>query len=212
MTPAGSRTAACPWLIFLSVAIAAVLAVVLPAASASAAAASASETRVGAHNPVMILGAGPSHQVLAVQGRRGPVPAAWVCVGCVCCKSSSSPSGHGNWLADLIACITATGGWDLESLAQSGQRLVGNEGMTKAGASLVQYAEELGYDQIGGSVATKNALGQDLLEEILTNPGTKEVKVTSGNFAGGVRFISPTYAGATFNPSGVFQYFGCYGP
>jgi hypothetical protein len=84
--------------------------------------------------------------------------------------------------------------------------------MTKAGASLVQHAEELGYDQVGGSVAAKNALGQDLLDEILTNPETIESKVTSGNFAGGVRFISPTYAGATFNSSGVFQYFGYYGP
>ena len=82
--------------------------------------------------------------------------------------------------------------------------------MRKAGAWIV-HVEELGYDQIVGGVEAKNALGQDLLNAILRDPGTQEIKVTSGNFAGGVRFISPTYAGATFDSNGVFQYFGYYG-
>jgi hypothetical protein len=104
------------------------------------------------------------------------------------------------------------GGPNLDALSQSGKLPIGTQGMTKAGASLGQHAAELGYDDLAGSAATKNLLGQDLLDEILTNPGTTVSKVTSGNFAGGLRFISPDYAGATFNSNGVFRYFGYYGP
>jgi hypothetical protein len=84
--------------------------------------------------------------------------------------------------------------------------------MTKAGASLAQHAEELGYDQIAGGNGAKNLLGQDLLDEILTNPGSTVSSPTSGNFVGGLRFITPDYAGATFDSNGIFQYFGYYGP
>jgi hypothetical protein len=101
---------------------------------------------------------------------------------------------------------------DLDSLSRSGGRTIGSQGMRKAGASLAQHAEELGYDDVSGSAANKNAMGQDLLDEILTNPGTRVSQITSGNFAGGLRFISPTYAGASFDSNGVFQYFGYYGP
>jgi hypothetical protein len=57
--------------------------------------------------------------------------------------------------------------------------------------------------------------GQDLLDDILTNPQTATSAVNSGNFAGGTRYIMPDPAGgrgigATFDANGQFQYFGRY--
>jgi hypothetical protein len=52
--------------------------------------------------------------------------------------------------------------------------------------------------------------GQDLLDDILTNPGTTVHPVTSGNAAGGTRFIGPNGIGATFGPDGSLAYFGRY--
>ncbi len=57
--------------------------------------------------------------------------------------------------------------------------------------------------------------GQSLLGNILKNPNTSFSTVTSGNFAGGKRYIMPDPAGgrgfgATFDSDGVFQYFGRY--
>ena len=61
-----------------------------------------------------------------------------------------------------------------------------------------------------GNVAARNNLGQQQLKEILSNPGTREEQVTSGNFAGGTRYIAPDGRGATFDSSGHFRYFGVY--
>jgi hypothetical protein len=55
-----------------------------------------------------------------------------------------------------------------------------------------------------------DSVGQQLLDEILTNPQTTQSAVTSGNFAGGIRFIGPNGVGATFDANGVFRYFGVY--
>jgi hypothetical protein len=55
-----------------------------------------------------------------------------------------------------------------------------------------------------------NSAGQNLLDEILLNPQTKQVAVSAGNFSGGTRFIGPKGVGATFDAKGVFQYFGVY--
>lgn len=57
--------------------------------------------------------------------------------------------------------------------------------------------------------------GQDLLDDILTNPRTARFPVKSGNFAGGSRYIMPDPAGgrgigATFDAKGQFRYFGRY--
>ena len=41
---------------------------------------------------------------------------------------------------------------------------------------------------------------------------TSEQDYVPATTAGGLRFISPTYAGATFDSNGIFQYFGYYGP
>lgn len=65
------------------------------------------------------------------------------------------------------------------------------------------------------SSSSDRAVGQDLLDDILTNPRTVQHPVTSGNFIGGTRYIMPNPSGgrgfgATFDSSGEFQYFGRY--
>jgi hypothetical protein len=52
--------------------------------------------------------------------------------------------------------------------------------------------------------------GQDLLDDILTHPGTTIRDVTSGRFPGGTRFVRPDGIGATFGPDGSLAYFGRY--
>ena len=54
-----------------------------------------------------------------------------------------------------------------------------------------------------------NSARQNLLDEILTNPQTKQIAVSSRNFSGGTRFIGLNGTGATFDAKGVFQ-FGIY--
>lgn len=52
--------------------------------------------------------------------------------------------------------------------------------------------------------------GQNLLDDILTTPGTRTVVNSGGNFKGGTTFIRPDGVGATFDSNGVFQYFGVF--
>lgn len=51
-------------------------------------------------------------------------------------------------------------------------------------------------------------IGQEILEDILTHPGSRIDPVTHGNFKGGWRFIDSSGRGATFDADGVFQYSG----
>ncbi len=53
--------------------------------------------------------------------------------------------------------------------------------------------------------------GQDLLDDILTHPGSTTQAVTSGRAAGGTRIIRPDGTGVTFNPDGSLAYFGRHG-
>ncbi len=114
--------------------------------------------------------------------------------------------------ADDAALLTHNCMWDLDSLASSALRPDKN-GLTVAGRSYQKHMNRGDLDQVQGR--NLNSTGQDLLEDILTNPGTKVEQVNSGNFAGGVRFIMPGKDGgrgygATFDSNGVFQYFGRY--
>jgi hypothetical protein len=55
-----------------------------------------------------------------------------------------------------------------------------------------------------------NKAGQELLDEILTNPATKRVVPTKGPNVGALRFIGPKGVGVTFDKSGALRYFGLY--
>lgn len=100
---------------------------------------------------------------------------------------------------------------NLDQLAKSGTNPLGGQGATKAGSSLEEHAGELGMAQPTGNAAAKAAAGQNLLEDILTDPATATSPILGGNFAGGTYFINGEGIGAAFDPGGTFQYFGYFG-
>ena len=100
---------------------------------------------------------------------------------------------------------------DLDALSQSGARPgPGNQGLTAAGHKLDQHGGQGNFPTATGSVANRNQIAQDQLDDILTAPGTRVEPVTSGNFKGRTRYITPDGRGATFDSNGQFQYFGVY--
>ncbi|CAM5596172.1 hypothetical protein SALBM217S_05235 [Streptomyces griseoloalbus] len=101
---------------------------------------------------------------------------------------------------------------DLDALSQSGMRPAKGK-TTHAGREYQKHMNRGDLPVVPGK-ELKTA-GQDLLDDILTNPQTTTSAVTSGNFAGGTRYIMPDPAGgraigATFDANGQFQYFGRY--
>ncbi|MGW7254132.1 polymorphic toxin-type HINT domain-containing protein [Streptomyces sp. NPDC054834] len=101
---------------------------------------------------------------------------------------------------------------DLDALSQSGMRPAKGR-TTHAGREYQKHMNRGDLPVVPGK-ELKTA-GQDLLDDILTNPQTATSAVNSGNFAGGTRYIMPDPAGgrgigATFDANGQFQYFGRY--
>jgi hypothetical protein len=101
---------------------------------------------------------------------------------------------------------------DLDALSQSGMRPAKGK-TTHAGREYQKHMNRGDLPVVPGK-ELKTA-GQDLLDDILTNPQTARSAVNSGNFAGGTRYIMPDPAGgrgigATFDANGQFQYFGRY--
>ena len=97
--------------------------------------------------------------------------------------------------------------WDLNSLSQSGMRAA-KGGRTHAGR---EYQKHMARGELP-TVAGKDldAAGQELLDEILTNPGTRIDPIQGGEFAGGRYYIAPDNRGAAFDANGVFRYFGVF--
>jgi len=122
------------WLVVLSAAlaaIAAVLAVMLPAASVSASAVPAAGNGVGAHHPGMILPVGASHAVSAGEGRRTEPPQARFAAGaCVAAEDAGAS------IPD--STIIAHGG-TREVLYPPGEVFSGSQGqtVTEAGQGVV---------------------------------------------------------------------------
>ena len=102
---------------------------------------------------------------------------------------------------------------DLDAMSASGSRQVGNQGEQAVGQKITQHAGQGAFppsSAVVGNAASRNSIGQSVLDDILTHPGTRVVNVNSGNFAGGVRLIDPSGRGATFDAGGLFRYFGVY--
>ncbi|WP_053161109.1 DUF6531 domain-containing protein [Streptomyces caatingaensis] len=100
----------------------------------------------------------------------------------------------------------------LDDLSRSGQRPDKGK-LTRAGREYQKHMNRGDLEVVPGK--RLDSAGQDLLDDILTNPKVVQVPVTSGNFAGGTRFVMPDPGGgrgygATFDSNGVFQYFGRY--
>jgi len=106
--------------------------------------------------------------------------------------------------------LGAEGAADLDTLVASGE--TGGGDVTAAGRSIESHGGQGTFPETTGNAEAKNALGQSQLEDILTAPGTRVEPVTSGNFAGGTRYIASDGRGATFSASGQFEYFGVYPP
>ncbi len=96
------------WRVFLSAAIAAVLAVALPAVNASAATRSAAGNRVGASHSQTIPAVGVSHPVLPGQGRCGGLTQAQVAAGARVAAEDTVPLYHGT-TPENAASIRANG-------------------------------------------------------------------------------------------------------
>lgn len=137
---------------------------------------------------------------------------AWDAVGTAqtllskCASGPSKLAAMGLFAAGILA--PGAGYGSLDDLSRSGGRLISGD-LTRAGQKLEQHQGGL-FPKVFGSAAEKSALGQHVLDDILTHPGTKEIAITSGHFKGGRRFIAPSGRGATFDASGEFQYFGEY--
>ncbi|NKE58350.1 hypothetical protein FXN61_16570 [Lentzea sp. PSKA42] len=103
-------------------------------------------------------------------------------------------------------------GVDLDAMSKSGMRPDKGK-KTRAGRECQKHMDRGDLDVVPGKKL--DSAGQNLLDDIFTNPGTVSSSVTSGNFAGGTRYIMPDSAGgrgygATFDANGDFQYFGRY--
>jgi hypothetical protein len=103
-------------------------------------------------------------------------------------------------------------GPDLDSLSQSGARPVGKGDQTKVGQELGKHGGEGLFPEAVGSASHKNQVAQDVLDDILMDPGTVTRPITSGNFTGGTYFVAPDGRGAAFDALGQFQYFGILTP
>ncbi len=120
-------------------------------------------------------------------------------------------------------CPTRTGygafGWGkaprsgLDSFSKSGASAKLPSGLTRAGHAFEKHAAgqrttSSKFPKLSGNTAAKNATGQRILDDILTDPGTTRSLVTGGHFKGGTRFTASDGRQAVFDKNGVFWYFG----
>ena len=78
--------------------------------------------------------------------------------------------------------------------------------MTRAGREYQKHMGEPGIPEVKGSQL--NEAGQQLLDDIITDPNSRLSNVTKGNQKGGIRVVRPDGTGATFGPNGDLGYFG----
>ncbi len=96
-------------------------------------------------------------------------------------------------------------GHGLDGLYEAGKAGV-RGGRTAAGRA---YQQHMGRGELGKVPGRQlDRAGQDLLDDILTDPRSRVVPVTRGGAAGGVRVIRPDGTGVTFRRDGTLAYFG----
>jgi hypothetical protein len=100
---------------------------------------------------------------------------------------------------------------ELAALAKSGAR-DDTEGLSRAGRSFDKHAEEGNFPPRRGNAETKNDIGQQQLEDILTNENTQIRMRLAGNQAGGSEWIAPDGRAAIFGRTGEFEFFGVIRP
>ena len=160
----------------------------------------------------------PGEKVLSAAGRP-------VLVGGLVPRTSHLGQAYNLTVADLHTYYVGTGaqsvlvhnascpdGFDYEAASLSGMR-ADKQNLTRAGREYQKHMGRGELPKVGGKELNKT--GQDMLDDILSDPHTDYQPVTSGGFSGGHRLIGNNVAngkfvGATFDADGAFQYFGVY--
>lgn len=83
------------------------------------------------------------------------------------------------------------------------------QGYTVAGRALTKHAtgqrrDAATFPKLSGNASAINAAAQNIVEEILTNPGTERSIITTGRFKGGTQFFAPSGRGVRFDANGRF--------
>ena len=100
-----------------------------------------------------------------------------------------------------------TGRVDLDALSAAG-RAQARGGRSAAGRSYQKHMDRGELPRVQGT--RLDQAGQDLLDDVLTHPGSTTHPVTGGGAAGGTRIVRPDGTGVTFGPDGSLAYFGRY--
>jgi RHS repeat-associated protein len=101
-----------------------------------------------------------------------------------------------------------SGGAALEGLS-SAARAADRGGFTRAGRALTKHAAgqragAQGFPALSGNVDAINQTAQSVVDDILTNPQSSRVAITSGRFSGGLDVFDPSGRGVRYDASGKF--------
>jgi hypothetical protein len=85
-------------------------------------------------------------------------------------------------------------------------------GLTKAGRSLDKHGAgarpgNSAFPKATGNVAEKNNLAQNLVDDILTDPGTTVTNSYRGRFGNTIEYTAPSSRGVVYDSSGKFLFF-----
>jgi len=115
-------------------------------------------------------------------------------------------------VAGNVPVLVHNCGPDLDAMSAAGKGPNKN-GLTDAGRAYQKHMDRGELPRVGG--ADLNSSGQNLLDDILTDPYSDFQPVTQGGFKGGTRVISNRiinnqFVGAVYDANGTFRYFGLF--
>ena len=111
-------------------------------------------------------------------------------------KTASVTKGIGPTLNDLSR---AAGAIDKGGFTVAGRSLTKHGAGARPGNSLFPAAK--------GNPAAINRQAQDLVDDILTNPGTKVINSQRGRFGNTIEHVAPDGRGVVFDSNGKFLFF-----
>lgn len=119
-----------------------------------------------------------------------------------CTKCGGSSSGGGG---NRSGSSGGGNNVDLDAFSAAG-RVTSKNGVAAAGRA---YQKHMGRNEFPNAAGKDlNRTGQELLDDILTSPGTQITTVKGGRAIGGTRFTRPDGVKAVFRKDGSFAYFG----
>lgn len=108
-----------------------------------------------------------------------------------------------------VGLVAPGGGYTaLDDLADAA-KAIDRSGLSAAGRALTKHAAgqrpgSSAFGRLRGSPAQINATAQEIVEDILTNPGTTSSVVRTGRFKGGTEFFDPSGRGIRYDANGRF--------